>query len=385
MLHIVYNNRRIGATPGTRLIVLAVSLLVTGCATSGPVTVRRDRFNFNDAGAESTKEQILLNIVRLRYGEPIYFVDIGSMLSHYTLSAGGHYSQYKSDLDVWDNPTLRGIFGMRGEPVPGSNTWGVNLDYADSPTITYTPVTGEEFTTRVMAPIPPMTIIYLSQSGWSIDRLLDCCVQQINDLPNVPIHEVRQAEEPDAGRFQRLAELLKKAQDAGYLRFGVEDEADQSATYLYVPSIPTEWEQEQKEIMKLLGLSEEAAKKIKLTENAVRRDKDEVAMQTRSLLATMYALSQEIVVPSEHLHDGQVSTRPSAWQQDKAPNWLCVEHSRLPQVNPFAQVFYNGYWFYIDKSDWSSKRTFSMLTYLFSLQSTASGQAGPLITVPAGK
>ena len=103
------------------LLELIVSLACgagMGCATSAPVTVRRDRFNFNDAGAESTKEQILLNIVRLRYGEPIYFVDIGSMLSHYTLSAGGNYSNYKSDLNVWNNPTLRALYGMRSEPVP---------------------------------------------------------------------------------------------------------------------------------------------------------------------------------------------------------------------------------------------------------------------------
>jgi hypothetical protein len=49
----------------------------------------------------------------------------------------------------------------------------------------------------------------------------------------------------------------------------------------------------------------------------------------------------------------------------------------------FAQVFYNGYWFYIPKSDWRSKRTFALLTYLFSLQATEAGE-GPLVTIPAG-
>src|SRR5512140_2232827 len=127
MLHMMSRRRCTRATPGAQSIALATLLLAAGCATSGPVTVRRDRFNFNDAGAESTKEQILLNIVRLRYGEPIYFVDIGSMLSHYELSAGGRYSRYKSDLNVWNNPALRAVYGMRGEPVPGSDTWEANL------------------------------------------------------------------------------------------------------------------------------------------------------------------------------------------------------------------------------------------------------------------
>jgi hypothetical protein len=108
-------------------------------------------------------------------------------------------------------------------------------------------------------------------------------------------------------------------------------------------------------------------------------------MQTRSLYAAMYALAQRIPVPVEHVRDHQAATRPSADAMESASPWLCVEHSRLPQVDPFAQVFYNGYWFYIDKSDWSSKRTFALLTYLFSLQSTAKEQTAPLLTVPAGR
>jgi hypothetical protein len=107
-------------------------------------------------------------------------------------------------------------------------------------------------------------------------------------------------------------------------------------------------------------------------------------MQTRSLLATMYALAQRVPVPAEHVRDHQAATLLSAEVPESASPWLCVEHSRLPQADPFAQVFYNGYWFYIDKSDWSSKRTFALLTYLFSLQSTAKGQTVPLLTVPTG-
>jgi len=144
-------------------------------------------------------------------------------------------------------------------------------------------------------------------------------------------------------------------------------------------------ENEAKELKTLLGLPPEAATKLRLTGNAVRTEPNEVAMQTRSLYAAMYALTQRISVPAEHVRDHQTATRPSADTLESASPWLCIEHSRLPQVDPFAQVFYNGYWFYIDKSDWSSKRTFALLTYLFSLQSTAKEQMAPLLTVPAGR
>jgi len=384
MLRLAYRVRCTGVLSDARLVASALSL-AAGCATSAPLTVRHDRFNFNDAGAESTKEQILLNIVRLRYGEPIYFVDIGSMLSHYELHAGASYSRYRSDLNVWNNPTLRALYNMRGEPVPGSNTWDANLSYRDSPTITYTPLTGEEFASRVMAPIPPTTIMYLTQSGWSIDRLLEICVQQINDVGNAPIHEVAHAEPPDASRFLQLAKLLKRAQDAGCLRFGIESVADPGATYLYLPPVQAAMQSEAMQLRELLGLPSETAQKLKLTGNAVRTDPNEVAMQTRSLYACMYALAQGIPVPAEHVRGGQASTRPSRAGDEDVPRWLRVAYSPLPQIDPFAQVFYNGYWFYIDKSDWSSKRTVALLTYLFSLQSTAKGQGEPLLTVPAGR
>lgn len=367
-----------------RVAVLVAATAAAGCATSAPVTVRRDRFNFNEAGAESAKEQILLNIVRLRYGEPMYFVDIGSMLSHYSIGASGEFSQYKSQLHVWNNPALRAVYNMRGEPVPGSYTWNANLNYTDSPTISYTPLTGEEFANRVMSPIPPSTILFLSQSGWGIDRLLACCVQRINDLTNTPIREAEQVKPAGSERFERLAALLRKAQDAGDLRFGVEGGAEGSATYLYLPKTAPSMEPEQREVRDLLDLPSESPLRVPMTQSAVRVEPNGIAIQTRSLLAVMHSLAQQVPVPSRHLRGDVVTTRPSTEDSMSSPTWLHVKYSLVPQIGAFAQVSYQGYWFYIDQTDWSSKRTFTLLTYLFSLQSTAKGQTGPLVTVPAG-
>jgi len=236
-----------------------------------------------------------------------------------------------------------------------------------------------------MAPILPTTIIYLSQSGWSIDRVLECCVQQINEIGNAPIHELTHAEPPDTSRFRRVAEILKRAQDKGYLRFGIESVAGENATYLYLPPVPAALESEAKEIRELLGIPSESSQKVRLTGHAMRMEPNEIAMQTRSLYGCMYALAQGISVPAEHVQSRQTSMRPSPTDEEDASRWLRVEYSRLPQIDPFVQVFYNGYWFYIDKSDWSSKRTFALLTYMFSLQSTAKGQAEPVLTVPAGR
>jgi hypothetical protein len=66
---------------------LGVLLLlgIAGCASIGSGTVPRDRVDYITAVADSWKEQALLNIVRLRYGDAPTFIEVSSMISSYTL------------------------------------------------------------------------------------------------------------------------------------------------------------------------------------------------------------------------------------------------------------------------------------------------------------
>ncbi|MBN1508621.1 MAG: hypothetical protein JW955_17370, partial [Sedimentisphaerales bacterium] len=309
---------------------------------------------------------------------------IGSMLSHYSLAAGGKISGWRNDVNRLDNPALRAIYGL-DDYATALDSWEANLNYTDSPTITYMPLSGDEFSRRAMARIPVVTILELAESGWEVQRLLECCVQRINNLANKPMHGVRPAKTASYDRFHRAAEMLQEAQDAELLRFTFEFEKDQQAAYLYAPPMPEEWKDRRTLFRELLDLPVGEYERLKLTTNSVRREPDELAIQSRSVLGVMYALAQEIAVPDDHLDKCQPATAPAAEDEQAAPRWLRVRHSRLPQPGAFVQVSYRGYWFYVDDSDWSSKRTVSLLTYLFSLQSTAKGQTGPLLTVPAGR
>ncbi len=378
-------HRPIASAP--RLIALAVlaplTLLAAGCATQGPVTIRNDRFNFNEAGARSTNEQILLNIVRLRYGEPIYFVDVGSMLSQYSLAAGGSVGGSRNSINQL-GPIPATAFGVDPQ-VTGVFSMGADVRYTDSPTITYNPLSGEEFAQRVMARIPLATILDLAMSGWDIERLLECCVQRMNGLANKPMHDVHQVQPHSFERFQRAAQLLQIAQDAEVLRFNIEVEASDQAIYLYPPPVPKGMENTRREFRELLDLPAAGVEKLKLTPDAVRREPDELAIQTRSVLGAMYALAQEISVPESHLAKCRPTSGPADDSAPLDPAWLRVEHSRIPQPGAFVQVAYRDYWFYVADDDWKSKRTLSLLTYLFSLQSSTKAQTAPVITVPAGK
>lgn len=385
---------RRGGAPYARGVLLrratgcaAISILVgvvSGCSTLGPRTIRGDRFNYNESGAQSSKEQILLNIVRLRYGEPMYFLEIGSMLSQFTIQATGNLSHWENDIHGSYGPALRAAYGLRGDPSQQTTIAG-NLQYADTPTITYRPLQGEEFSKRVMAPIPPTVIIYLAQSGWSIDRLMACCVQQINDVPNRQLHDTDVSIAPSIKQYARVCALLKKLQDSGRVTFTIETENGVATTVLYVPASIPNLDNELREVRQILGYSTEGDLRLRVTPNTVRRAPDELAMETRSVLAAMYALAQECVVPIEHINDGEVFNAGNTSDDPSIPGWMRVEHSRAPKLDAFVQVYYNGYWFYIAKDDWSAKRTFALLTYLFSLQASDLAPAQPVVTIPTGK
>lgn len=363
---------------------LALIVAGPGCRSIGSHTIRGDRFDYNEAGVESAKEQLLLNVVRLRYGEPIYFVEVTSMLSQFSIEATGSMSGWHNDLHGAYGPAVRAAYGLRGD-ASRETTIGGNLHYSDTPTITYRPLQGEEFSRRVLAPIPPSVIVYLSQSGWSIDRLLSCCVQRINDISNRELQDTLADKTPDGSDFARLVALMKKVQDSGRSAFSIETENGVPTAVLSVPATIPGLDDEIREVRKMLGYPLEGQLYLRVTSKTVQRAPDELAMQTRSVLGAMYALAQECVVPPEHIKSQEAPEMLCNPNNGPDGKWMRIETSRLPQLDAFAQVFYDGHWFYIAKSDWSSKRTFALLTYLFSLQASDNAVSLPVVTVPTGK
>lgn len=65
-----------------------VALLTTGCLHPkvGSQSLPRDRALYSVSLSDSWKEQTLLNIIKVRYADPPVFVDIGNIVSSYTLA-----------------------------------------------------------------------------------------------------------------------------------------------------------------------------------------------------------------------------------------------------------------------------------------------------------
>ena len=135
----------------------------------------------------------------------------------------------------------------------------------------------------------------------------------------------------------------------------------------------------------LLGL-EEGQRSFALTTDAARRD-GQIAVATRSLMASLFYVSQSVEPPMEDKEAGRVTvTCDSAgnefdWRKVTGGLMqICSSNSRPDDA--YVAVRYRGSWFYIDDSDLTSKSTFSLLTQLFALQAGEIRSTGPILTLP---
>src|SRR5690242_19234261 len=136
----------------------SAALVLAGCASLGPPTIARDRVDYDHAITTSWKRTMLLNMVKLRYGDTPMFLDVSSVINSYTLegqvSAGATWPSGSGS-----GPTIGSLGGL--------------AHYVDKPTITYSPLLGERFTRSMMTPLPPAVVVSLIQSGWAADTVMN--------------------------------------------------------------------------------------------------------------------------------------------------------------------------------------------------------------------
>lgn len=101
-------------------LVTAALLLATGCSGIGPGRITRDRFDYTSAILQSWKSEILLNMVKLRYGNSPVFLDVVSVINSYEVSGV---------------TTLGANWKFHPSYESGANL-GASGFYADRPTIT---------------------------------------------------------------------------------------------------------------------------------------------------------------------------------------------------------------------------------------------------------
>ena len=361
----------------TRVLVALIALasLTAGC-TIGPGTVTRDRFDYSAAVADSWKSQMMLNLVRLRYGDTGVFLDVGQIVSGYTVESVATASAF------WNLFS----FSIPHPNVP-NNVVGATVGgrFTDRPTITYTPLMGERFARSMMTPVPPAAVLSLIQAGYPVDLVLRLMVNVINGLDNRHGGDLRaRAAEPE---FLELIERMRRVQLSGAIGLRVRRNEDKEMATLLTfrqkvdPSVAAD----SLAVRKLLGCDPDATE-LRVVYGAVATDNKEIAMLTRSALEILVNLSSYIEVPEVHVAERRVTpmAEPDQGSSGPLPPLLQVKSSKERPADAFVAVPYRDHWFWIDDRDIPSKRMFSFIMFIFTLVEPGTKEAPPVLTIPTG-
>jgi hypothetical protein len=355
----------------TTTLLAFFCLAEAGCQHYGPKTIVSDRIPYNQALATTWKEQTLLNIVKMRYLDTPFFIDVAQVTSGYTLQAGvaatGSITPPVSPAASFAQQ-LGAILNYQGS-------------YQDRPTISYTPQTGAQFIRNLTTPITPSSILFLIESGYPADVVLDLSVESINDLDNRTVlgAQIRPADP----RFTRLGQILRRAQISGNVGMRIEqDRQKKEATLLTMrdKDIKPELAAELAEVRSLLGLSPDA-REFKVVFGGKSTAPNEIAILSRSVFVILAQLSSFVEVPDVHLASGTAPNIGDPGIDEQSP--LRVYNSGYKPKEAFVAICYEDHWYWIEKRDTLSKRTLNYVLLLLAQADTGPKEGLPLVTIQA--
>jgi hypothetical protein len=359
-------------------------LFLTGCQVSSRISMYGSggRTSYNVAAQNTTNQELLLNLVRLRYSDTPYFLELNGITTQFSFSTK-------------ILPTIK-IPGF-DEANPGSI--GGELGWSNQPTIQYSPLEGKEFAVQMMQPLDLRMVQGLIFMGWDVDRVFRLLIQNMANIPNaisasgpVPISP------PHYHKFLECLELLKYFQERGELQIGIryipngnrsitEDDACNGEPNAIQISFPVNGSQSDR----LATLLEEGVIKTQgryvLNMRQAFNEEASLGLMTRSLLSAMYYLSLGVEIPPKDVAAGTIAMTLN--QDGSLFDWhnvigdlFSIRWSYRKPDYAYLAVPYRGYWFYIDDADVSSKRTFVLLQQIYNLQAKQQEKEGPLLTIP---
>ena len=345
------------------IFALGIGLL-SGCSSLGPRTMDRDQINYGNSVGGAWKNQMLSNIVKLRFVDMPVFVDVGQIVSGYTLES-----------------TVTGSLGFNTSLL-GENTQGLGATgkFTDRPTITYTPKTGEGFLRSLLEPVSPSHLMTLIQAGYSPELIFTWAVESINGVKN---YAATIAGGSDADpRFAEFVELLTELQQSGSISFEVEtDPSTEADMVLFFRDKEADARvlEKKRRAREILNLTSDQ-QRFRIVYSPFAMSEDVLAIQTRSVMQMLVAMSGFVEIPDGKsrsatkgnvIHPGQV--RP-----------FQVNYSSERPKDAFAAFEYRDDWYWIDHEDLLTKRVFVLMLFGTTLTNQPDNRNAPVLTIPTG-
>ncbi len=399
------------------LTLLSAALLsASGCAL-GPKAIQCERTKYNEALVQTNREELLLNLVRLRYQDSIGLLAVASIA---TQRQFGQEFTAAGDVGA-DAAHLLGLFGR--------------VSSFERPTVSYVPP-NQEVIRGLLNPLTTESLFVLANTGTPAEHVMRIIVKRMNNVENAvtaggPVPETP----PEFEEFDSLMRNARALAARGQLEVGriehlaaVADPVARDSVktaefrdafehdYVYEPAadarqvVLKKKEQvtalriapqaldspEGMEVIRQLGLKPGLGQyEMKLAlERRLLAEPGEgrasILIGIRSPLEILYFLSTGVEVPDDHVACGLATvTRdetgcPFDWQRVLDGTFQVQVCKRRPR-HVAVSVKYRGYWFYIDDRDHQSKTTFLTLAKILGLQIRAGGAEGlPVLTLPVG-
>jgi len=375
-------------------------------------------WDLNETIRETKDEQLLLNLVRLRYDEIPYFLQVTSISTQF--SAGG---------TVGGSATL---------PEAAASTFGLSgsLSYSESPVVTWSIPDSKAIYGRLNASMGADQILVLTQSGWDPRKVFRIGVRKLNRLQGLSYSIEDGIETPSSyGEFIEalglivalekedlvdfaqgvksssgaakipLSQLDSRAIPPG-LAYGLQFMTREGAPDVVEPlklfkplflrfSKRSDGDSRSQRLRELLSLDSESysfgivdtvasGKEQLLAESSKLSqiyDPDaklsEIVLNNRSMIEVLRIASTSVQVPEDHIARGYARPRSAV-----ADDWLTILSSPSEPMNTWLKVEYRGSWFYIPADETTTRSHFTLIHTLFASVVGEVPGAQPLLTLP---
>jgi hypothetical protein len=346
-------------------IMFGIIILLASCGSYGPKSMDRDQLDYGNSIGDNWKNQMLGNIVKIRYVDMPVFVDVGSIVSGYSLST-----------------TVNGRLGF-GDSFTGGDSQGLGASgtYTDRPTITYMPKTGDDYLRAILEPVAPTSVLSLIQAGYSSELLFTWAVEAINGVHNwsVSRKSIHRSERADP-EFIEYVTLMQELQVLGAIGFELHSDEDGKHDVIFrlkKQGVPESILQKSRRAGEIIGL-DPGQEQFRVVYAPFKVDSTTLSIQTRSVIQMLSAMAGFIDVPAEKAahaapgYDLSTTTRRP----------FQVRTGKDRPEESFAQVKYQDYWYWIDNTDIESKRVFTLMLFITTLTNQANDNNAPVLTIP---
>lgn len=362
-----------------------VSFALSGCAQIGPRMISTSRPAYNMAVQQTNDQELLLNLVRIRYRDTTYFTSVERIAAtqEFNQGLGGTISNVDTrNTAALAQPAGTVLSGISATTLGLTPTLSLN----EKPTVFYVPLEGEKFVRQLMTPMNPDILLLLVRSGWSIDRVFALGVQEMNGLKNAPTAAgITPGYAPEFRTFREAVRLLRILQREQLLDL-VRAPGSDAIELRFARSAASR--EETVRLKMLLGLNS-TRERFRIVAASEVPNPDTIAISTRPLMSALNYLAQAVRVPEADYAKGTakrtLNTDGSAfdWQELLSDVFLIESATALPEDAATA-IEYRNHYFYIANTDLESKATFVLLTQLMALHA-GSAQTTPAMSFSFGK